>query len=124
MVPCLAAGEGAEGSVEIIAVVEGTLAAMGIVVVVSALREQREPEKPGAQVKLSKSDMRWEPEMLRELEKLCESWELPESKKQREPKTQGKPKKQGRPKKQGKPKYLWEPWERLKPLEPGVQVVR
>jgi hypothetical protein len=40
---------------------------------------------------------------------------LPESKKQREPK------KQGMPNKQGKPKYLWEPWERLKPLEPGVQ---
>jgi len=36
MLPCLAAGEGAEGSVVIIAVVEGTLAAMGIVVVVSA----------------------------------------------------------------------------------------
>ena len=36
MVPCLATGEGAEGSVVIIAVVEGTLAAMGIVVVVSA----------------------------------------------------------------------------------------
>jgi hypothetical protein len=49
------------------------------------------------------------------LEKSCESWELPESKKQREPKTQGTPKKQG------KSKHLWEPWERLKPLEPGVQ---
>jgi len=36
MVPCLAAGEGAEASVVIIAVVEATLAAMGIVVVVSA----------------------------------------------------------------------------------------
>jgi len=36
MVPCLAAGEGAEGSVVIFTVVEGTLAAMGIVVVVSA----------------------------------------------------------------------------------------
>jgi len=36
MVPCLAAGEGAEGSVVTITVVEGNLAAMGIVVVVSA----------------------------------------------------------------------------------------
>jgi len=36
MVPCLAAGEGAEGSIVIFTVVEGTLAAMGIVMVVSA----------------------------------------------------------------------------------------
>jgi len=36
MVPCLAPGEGAEGSVVIIAVVEGTSTAMGVVVVVSA----------------------------------------------------------------------------------------
>jgi len=36
MVLCLAAGEGGEESVVIIAVVEGTLAAMGIVVVVLA----------------------------------------------------------------------------------------
>jgi hypothetical protein len=36
MVPCLAAGEGAEGSVVIFTVVEGTFAAMRIVMVVSA----------------------------------------------------------------------------------------
>ena len=36
MVLCLAAGEGAERRVAIFAVVEGTFAAMGIVVVVSA----------------------------------------------------------------------------------------
>jgi hypothetical protein len=36
MVPCLAAGEGAEGSLVIFTVVEGTLAAMGIDVVVWA----------------------------------------------------------------------------------------
>jgi len=36
MIPCLAAGEGAVRSVVIIAVVEGTLAAMRIVVVFSA----------------------------------------------------------------------------------------
>jgi len=36
MVRCLAAGDGAEGNVVIIAMVEGTLAVMGIIVVVSA----------------------------------------------------------------------------------------
>jgi len=35
MVPCLAVGEGAEGSVVIFTVVKGALAAMGSVVVVS-----------------------------------------------------------------------------------------
>ena len=36
IVPCLAAGEGAEGSIKIVTVVEGTSAAMEIVVIVSA----------------------------------------------------------------------------------------
>jgi len=103
MVSCLAAGEAAERSEAFFTVVEGTLAAMGIVVVVSAAGEQTEPEKPGAQEKLWKSEMQWKPEMLLEPEMSCESWELPESKKQ------------------GKLKYLWEPWQRSKPLVPGAQ---
>jgi len=43
MVPCLAAGEGAEESVVIVTVVEVTLAAMGIVMVVSATAKAKGP---------------------------------------------------------------------------------
>ena len=46
-------------------------------------------------------ELSWEPGTSGEPEKLCESCELPESKKQ------------------GKPKYLWEPWKRSKPGQPG-----
>jgi len=53
------------------------------------------------QEKLSKSEMQWKPEILREPGKSCESWVLPESKKR------------------GKPKYLGEPWKRSKPGELG-----
>jgi hypothetical protein len=51
-----------------------------------------------------KSDMQLKPDILPEPGKPCESWQLPASKKQ------------------GKPMYLWEPWKRSKPLEPGEPI--